>query len=636
MPVQPEIPMNHNHSSLSIRRRWILRYGLAFVAVAAGYGLRVALTAWIGPGLPTYITFYPAVMVTALLAGFGPGLLATVLVALISACWILPPEGFAITSPVDRIGLVLFIGMGFFMSVVAELYRRDRRKAAAYDQEMALRESQDALRQNEALLRGITDNSPDPIFLKDRNSRMLLANPAALAALQKRAEEVLGKTDEEFYDDPAIGRLMMANDRRVMESGQTEMMEELIPGPSGPRTFLSAKTPYRDAEGRIIGIIGVARDITERKRAEQALRKLNEELELRVAERTMEVRAASLYARNLIETSLDPLITISKDGKITDVNHATELATGAPRERLIGSNFSDYFTEPDKASASYQKVIAEGLVRDYPLTIRHAAGRTTHVLYNAAVYRNEAGEIQGVFAAARDITEHKRMEDAHSDLQRRLIKAQETERGRISREFHDRLGQDLTALKLGLQMFRKQKAFSPSVQASIGQLENLADSLMQDIHRLAWELRPAALDDFGLDMALRRYASEWSEHNGVATDFHSQGVETHRLPTEFETTLYRITQEALTNVLRHAKAQRVSVLLERRPDHVLLIVEDDGRGFDAQAVLKAPGAHGRLGLLGMQERVILVNGTFEIESAPGAGTTVFVRIPLESKIPAMI
>jgi signal transduction histidine kinase len=233
------------------------------------------------------------------------------------------------------------------------------------------------------------------------------------------------------------------------------------------------------------------------------------------------------------------------------------------------------------------------------------------------------------------VAQRRRAEEAHRQVLRRLEGAEETERGRISRELHDRLGQDLTALKLGLQLVKKQGPFTPSVQASIGQLEKLADSLMQDIHRLAWELRPAALDDFGLDMALRRYATEWSEHNGVAADFHSRGMETHRLPTELETTLYRITQEALTNVLRHAKAQRVSVLLERRPDHVLLIVEDDGQGFDAQTALKAPGAHSRLGLLGMQERVILANGTFEIESTAGAGTTVFVRIPLESKIPAV-
>jgi len=746
--------MNHNNSSSSNRRSWVWRYGLAFVAVAAGFGLRKALTAWIGPGLPTYITFYPAVMVAALLAGFGPGLLATALTALSVAFWILPPEGFAISSPVERLGVVLFTGMGLFMSVVAELYRRDRRKAAAYDQEMALRET----RREKEFLADVLEHASHPFAVGYPDGRVGLCNRAyeqltgysaeelrtidwatkltppewrelerqKLEELQlsgqpvryekeyirkdgtrvpiellvhlvkdaggkpeyyysfltditerKRAEEatrLLSGAVEAAANGIAItdreGKILWINaaftqltgytsaeavgqNPRALKSGQhppefyRQMWSTILLGEVWHGELINKRkdgslypeemtiTPVRATGGEITHFIAVKQDITERKLAEKASQKLNEELEQRVAERTAEVRAGSLYARNLIETSLDPLVTISKDGKITDVNHATELATGVPRERLIGSNFSDYFTEPDKANAGYQKVIAEGLVRDYPLTIRHVAGHVMHVLYNAAAYHNEAGEIQGVFAAARDITERKRMEDAHSDLQRRLVKAQETERGRISRELHDRLGQDLTALKLGLQMFRKQKAFSPSVQASIGQLEKLADSLMQDIHRLAWELRPAALDDFGLDMALRRYASEWSEHNGVAVDLHSHGVETQRLPTELETTLYRITQEALTNVLRHAKAQRVGVILERRPDHVLLIVEDDGQGFDAQAVLKVADAHGKLGLLGMQERVILANGTIEIESTPGAGTTVFVRIPLESKIPAV-
>jgi len=233
-----------------------------------------------------------------------------------------------------------------------------------------------------------------------------------------------------------------------------------------------------------------------------------------------------------------------------------------------------------------------------------------------------------------EIARRQRVEEAHQQVLRRLKSAEETERGRISRELHDRLGQDLTALKLGLQLVKKQGPFSPSVQAGISQLEQLADTLMRDIHRLAWELRPAALDDFGLDVALRRYAGEWAGLNGVAVDFHSQGVETNRLPAELETILYRITQEALTNVLRHAKAQRVSVLLERLPGHVLLIVEDDGQGFDAQAVLKAADAHGKLGLLGMQERVTLAGGTIEFESTPGAGATVYARVPLESGMPA--
>ena len=147
-----------------------------------------------------------------------------------------------------------------------------------------------------------------------------------------------------------------------------------------------------------------------RVQAEAALRQLNEELERRVAERTAEVRAASRYARSLIEASLDPLVTISPAGKITDVNEATELLTGVPRGRLIGSDFSSYFTEPDKAEAGYQKVLAEGLVRDYPLTVRHVSGRVTEVLYHVTVYRNEAGEVQGVLASARDITERRQAE----------------------------------------------------------------------------------------------------------------------------------------------------------------------------------------------------------------------------------
>jgi signal transduction histidine kinase len=151
---------------------------------------------------------------------------------------------------------------------------------------------------------------------------------------------------------------------------------------------------------------------------------------------------------------------------------------------------------------------------------------------------------------------------------------------------------------------------------------------MRDIHRLAWELRPAALDDFGLEMALRRYADEWAALSGVPVDFHSRGMTARRLAPELETTLYRITREALTNVFRHAKARRVSVLVERRPERVSLIVEDDGQGFDAAATLAASTTPGKLGLLGMQERATLAGGSLEIESSPGAGTTVFVRVPL--------
>ena len=149
----------------------------------------------------------------------------------------------------------------------------------------------------------------------------------------------------------------------------------------------------RDEEGGPAAIMEINRDVTFRKRAEE------------------EARAAARYARNLIEASLDPLVTISSEGKITDVNLATEAATGVSREELIGSDFCDYFTEPEKARQGYQQAFEQGTVRDYPLVIRHTSGRTREVLYNASVYRDESGEVQGVFAAARDITERKRFEE---------------------------------------------------------------------------------------------------------------------------------------------------------------------------------------------------------------------------------
>jgi len=145
-------------------------------------------------------------------------------------------------------------------------------------------------------------------------------------------------------------------------------------------------------------------------------------MERKQTEETM--RAASSYNRRLIEVSIDPLVTIGPDGKITDVNEATEIATGVPRERLIGDDFSNYFTEPDKAKNGYQKVLAEGMVRDYPLTIRHTSGKTMDVLYNATGYKNAVGEIQGVFAAARDITQRKQAEDALKQSESQLNEAQ--------------------------------------------------------------------------------------------------------------------------------------------------------------------------------------------------------------------
>ena len=178
--------------------------------------------------------------------------------------------------------------------------------------------------------------------------------------------------------------------------------------------------PIKDKKGKISGVVLVFRDITERKIIEEKLEEYRNSLEILVEERTKKLKLSSLYARNLIEASLDPLVTINVEGKITDVNKATELATGRSRKHLIGSDFSNYFIEPEKAKIGYKLVFTEGLVKDYPLAIRHKNGSITDVLYNATVYRNEAGEIQGVFAAARDITELRKAEEEAQEAAKKL------------------------------------------------------------------------------------------------------------------------------------------------------------------------------------------------------------------------
>jgi signal transduction histidine kinase len=227
-----------------------------------------------------------------------------------------------------------------------------------------------------------------------------------------------------------------------------------------------------------------------------------------------------------------------------------------------------------------------------------------------------------------EIVERKRAEEMRKELLRRIVTAQEEERRRIARELHDQMGQHLTALMLGLASLKESCQDQPLVHDRLRQLQQLTNELGQEAHHLAWELRPTALDDWGLQTALSNYVEEWSERCRIPVDFHGIGLEEERLAPEIEATIYRVAQEALTNILRHAAAQRVSLILERRPGHVVAIVEDDGRGFDTEVVMNTTETKRWLGLLGMKERVALVGGTLQVESTLGAGTTLFVRIPV--------
>jgi signal transduction histidine kinase len=207
------------------------------------------------------------------------------------------------------------------------------------------------------------------------------------------------------------------------------------------------------------------------------------------------------------------------------------------------------------------------------------------------------------------------------DALRRVVAGQELERQRLARELHDETGQALTSIVLGLKTVEDAESLAATRQA-ISELRDLVVATLQDVRRLAVELRPKALDDFGLAAALERLVQTFTEATGIPGHLEAS-LRDERLPSEVETTLYRIVQESLTNVVKHAGARHVSIVVMRRDRAATAIIEDDGEGFD-------PGdaSDGGIGLLGMRERVALLDGRLEIESSPGSGTTVVAEVPL--------
>jgi signal transduction histidine kinase len=202
--------------------------------------------------------------------------------------------------------------------------------------------------------------------------------------------------------------------------------------------------------------------------------------------------------------------------------------------------------------------------------------------------------------------------------------AQEDERRRIAREMHDQFGEQLTALALRIRLL-KDALGEDHRRSLVDAIEQIAQRIDQDVDQLVWQLRPTALDDLGLHAALANYVQDWSARAGIQATLHTSGLLDDRLPADTETALYRIAQEALTNVAKHSKANNVDIILDRRGTHVQMVIEDDGQGFEPAP---AGSPHG-FGLVGMRERAALVGATLEIESSPGSGTTILVRTTVE-------
>jgi len=324
----------------------------------------------------------------------------------------------------------------------------------------------------------------------------------------------------------------------------------------------------------------------------------------------------------IVDSSDDAIVGKTLDGIITSWNRGAQQLFGYSAIEAVGQHI--FLIVPDDRRAEEQEVLARlrrGEKIDHFETVRRTKdGRLVTISLTVSPIRDANGVIVGASKVARDITERQR-----AQLFTRLVLAQEDERRRIARELHDELGQQMTALRLTLEALKGLAIERGEFLAQVESLQELARRLDQDIAFRVWELRPAMLEGFGLAAALTEYAGNWSNRFGIRAEVQLTRPAAERLTSDVETTIYRLAQEALNNVVKHARADRVDIVLEHAGDHVSLIVEDNGVGFNPS---DAHAAAEGFGLIGMRERAALAGGQLQIESAPGRGTTVILRVPL--------
>ena len=310
---------------------------------------------------------------------------------------------------------------------------------------------------------------------------------------------------------------------------------------------------------------------------------------------------------------------------LTDAARVLDLLV--PIERQVAENGGRFFLArllPYRTNEDRIAGVVLTFVDVTELQLAQAAVRQAQQDLERRVQERTA-ELDDANAALRsEINKHRLAQKARQELQTRLLNAQEEERSRISRELHDEVGQQITALMLALKAL-ESAAPAEQTPAKLRELRATAEQVGREIHQLAQELRPVALDELGLSRALSGYLDAWAERSGINVDFVSAGIDEPRLPSALETTLYRVVQEAMNNIYKHAAAKGVSVSIERRGDSVVGIVEDDGSGFESDLQNRDPA---RLGIAGMNERAATVGGTLTIESSAGGGTTVRIQIPV--------
>lgn len=533
--------------------------------------------------------------------------------------------------------------------------------------------------ENERRFRAVFNQTFQQMLLLQTDGVVTLANQTALEFNGNRPEDFIGKPlwDLPWWDQSVELTRRLQNDIQRAAEGMIVRNELAINKPDGEQAVMSITIkPLLDEKDSPMLLIYEARDITFRIKTEEALIRSEEEIkrlyeaEIRARKLAETLHSAalalsgSLNTGTVLDTLLDHLhnvipytsahLELLEDDEYLHVRLARGDSEWDDDKHLLGKRIEI------KAIPIFEILLRDRKVTSWPDTSNYQGSKyfpgqkyigswiaiplmageqviglcllehvkphffTKEIIELATAITNQAAVgIQNawLFEQVRSGRENLQA------LSRRLVEIQEAERHNIARELHDEAGQSLASLMMGLRLLERDSGDQAAVVARSQELREMADGILENLHRLAVALRPASLDHLGLVPALRQHAETISDKHGLTVQFDVVG-EIVRLPDEVETAVYRIVQEALTNVVRHAQATRVDILLERRPEVLVVIVEDNGVGYQPPPeTLPGGSTQEHLGVLGMQERAEMLNGKIIFERSPGGGTTVILEVP---------
>ena len=509
-------------------------------------------------------------------------------------------------------------GEPIVVSLYARALRNARGRVVGYEG-MVLditerKRMEEMLRQSEARYRTVSDLISDYAYA-------VCIEPDGRTVVEWVAEafhRMTGFTVQELAEEGGIVRVIHPDDMPsvlqrlgVLLSGQPGVSEHRLITKSGEIRWLQDYScPEWDmTQGRVVRIIGAGQDITERKQMEAAL------------------KASEAKYRTIFAASPDFLYLTDREGKLLEANPALLDWQGMSLEELRHKHFLDFFVGNNREEVvqAFAALQQGHTVRGLEVRARNVRGETREFEVNATpLPAPEGGTV--ILSVARDITARKQAEERLHLLSRQLLETQESERRHLARELHDEIGQRLTALKINLQALQPiPKRAMPYLQESL----RIVDSTVQQIRHLSLDLRPSQLDNLGLVNTLQWYVDWQAQRTGLVVHFAADPLEPRPSPT-LETACFRIVQETLTNIARHAQAGQVCVELRQHDAALHLLVRDDGIGFDLGAARMQAAKGKGLGLLGIEERVRLLGGQLEIVTAPGKGTEIRARLPLRN------